>query len=61
MEGVGRVQGNLVLGGGADEALGVREGHIGWDCTVVLVVGEDLDEKMRVKKNRKYYRFFFCV
>ncbi|KAF9823491.1 hypothetical protein SFRURICE_011344, partial [Spodoptera frugiperda] len=36
------VEGDLVLGCVSDEALRVREGHIGWCGAVALVVGDDL-------------------
>jgi len=42
-DGVGGVDGDLVFGGVADEALGVGERHVGRRRPVPLVIGDDLN------------------
>merc|ERR1719369_907943 len=40
---VGWVEGDLVLGGVANESFGVVKGNVGGSCAVALVVGDNLD------------------
>lgn len=42
-DGVNGVHGDLILGGVADQSLGIGEGDIGRSRPVALVVGDDLD------------------
>ena len=47
-DGVGGVERRLVLGGVADEALGLREGDVRGRHAVALIVGDDLDAAVLV-------------
>ena len=57
-DGVGGVHGDLVLGGVADEALGLVEGDVGGGGAVSLVIGDDLDT---VCNERVLYCVVCCV
>ena len=40
---VGRVHGNLIFGGIANQTFGIREGDVRRSCAITLIVGDDLD------------------
>lgn len=53
IDGTLRVGGGLVLGSITDEALCVRERHVGWRDAVSLVVGDDLHASIFVDGNAR--------